>query len=322
MEAYLGVDGGGTRTRSLLVSAEGAILGRGLAGASNPQHCSEAELTGTLQDVVNQALTEAGDGIELTAACFGLAGSSNAAARHQLTSIIDALAHQPKHGYCLETDARVALTGAFDGGPGCLLILGTGSVCLGQDDQGAIHRTGGWGSIADDGGSAGWIGRKAIETAVRQADGRAAGDAVRAAIFAKLGITCTEDIIPLLHGTPPMSRTEIAALCPIVMDLAERGDGPATDILNGALNEAIALIDATQGKLRSEVFDVTVVGGLPESNPFFSDRLRTAVAQALPQVRLQRPHLPAVAGAVLEAYRLYRKQVAPGLINGLKRALA
>ena len=58
MKAYLGIDGGGTRTRSLLVSEAGDILGRAVAGTSNVQQLSMEALKGNLQELLDHTFNE------------------------------------------------------------------------------------------------------------------------------------------------------------------------------------------------------------------------------------------------------------------------
>jgi N-acetylglucosamine kinase-like BadF-type ATPase len=320
MEVYLGIDGGGTQTRSLLVNADGEILGRGRSGPTNVQHRTESELAETLKEVSAQAFAGTGTKIELMAACYGLAGSSTKTAQRTVSAMVGTITPKPAYGFSLQTDAQVALTGAFTRNPGALLILGTGSVCLATDETGKIHQTGGWGSIIDDAGSSGWIGKRAIETAVRQADGRIEGNALQEAIFNALGIDSVDAIVPLLHGGD-IDWKSIAALCPIVMNLAEGGDATANHILESALNEIVAMVRASQRKSGATSLKLAITGGLSDSNSFFYKHLHALLIKTVEGVQPQRPKLPAVAGAVLEAYRHHHNHIPASFIENLRASL-
>ena len=56
----------------------------------------------------------------------------------------------------LAGDEEIALEGAFHGGPGILIIAGTGSNVLGRAVDGAMYQAGGWGPALGDEGSGFW----------------------------------------------------------------------------------------------------------------------------------------------------------------------
>ncbi|MFA6091717.1 MAG: BadF/BadG/BcrA/BcrD ATPase family protein [Elusimicrobiota bacterium] len=58
------------------------------------------------------------------------------------------------------SDIELAHLAAFQGGPGTLIVGGTGSAGYGRDAQGRSWRTGGLGPLLGDEGSAFWIGRR------------------------------------------------------------------------------------------------------------------------------------------------------------------
>ena len=59
-------------------------------------------------------------------------------------------------------DALVALEAAIPGGPGVVIISGTGSIAYGRNAAGEAARAGGWGYVLGDEGSGYWIGRAAL----------------------------------------------------------------------------------------------------------------------------------------------------------------
>lgn len=60
------------------------------------------------------------------------------------------------------SDLELAHSGAFAGGPGVLVVGGTGSSAFGLDARGHRARAGGWGPLIGDDGSAFWLGREAL----------------------------------------------------------------------------------------------------------------------------------------------------------------
>lgn len=321
MQVTLGVDGGGTQTRSLLVNEQGTVLGRGLAGSTNIHHIDAPTLRANLRSVVEQAFDGVDSAsIELAAACFGLAGLSAAHARTQANAIIADLELQPKHGVSILTDAHIALTGGLAGAPGMVLLAGTGSACFGLDADGNVHRTGGWGSIADDGGSGGWIGRQAIECAIRQADGRRSGNALKTEIFKQLNIQSLDDVVQRLHGDA-IQWNEIAALCPIVIQLAASGDADADEILQRAVEELVDLVRATARKIDLTPTPLVLMGGLIEHETYLSRRLTKHIRQAVSEIRIQESSFPPIAGAVMEAFKMQHDHIPTEFLSRLKASL-
>ncbi|WJH35503.1 hypothetical protein N6H14_05655 [Paenibacillus sp. CC-CFT747] len=69
-------------------------------------------------------------------------------------------------------DTEAALEGAFAGGPGILVIAGTGSAAAARTEEGRLLSCGGWGPWFGDEGSGYWLGCEALRAAARAADGR------------------------------------------------------------------------------------------------------------------------------------------------------
>ncbi len=95
MRAYLGIDGGGTHTRSLLISETGNILGRAVVGPSNVQQISSQALRSTLQQLLNLTFINLPDEIESIASCFGLAGAASAHNKEDIHATLGSLIPVP-----------------------------------------------------------------------------------------------------------------------------------------------------------------------------------------------------------------------------------
>ncbi|MEO0509622.1 MAG: BadF/BadG/BcrA/BcrD ATPase family protein [Verrucomicrobiota bacterium] len=268
MKTFLGVDGGGTKTRGLLIDESGGKLRYAEAGSSNLNSTDAATVSESLKSVIEECTS----GLESLprASCFGLAGASSEKAKRQLGRIISS------HGlnnFLIISDAEVALEGAFNGAPGILLIAGTGSSCFGKDKSGNLLRTGGWGWLADDAGSASWIGQRALHEAMRQYDGRSKGSAIQESILLRLGIRNESEITSGLYN-PNISRVQLAALAPIVIQLAGSGDGPALVIVQDAVHELAALVRSTAQRMDASSKKVVMSGGLVEHHGIIREMIR------------------------------------------------
>jgi N-acetylglucosamine kinase-like BadF-type ATPase len=95
----------------------------------------------------------------------GGAGRENVASRVQ--AIVGELLHCPME---VIGDMLVAYDAAMHGGPGVVVIAGTGSIAYGRNEHNETARAGGWGSVISDEGSGYWIGRNAVSAVFRTFD--------------------------------------------------------------------------------------------------------------------------------------------------------
>lgn len=317
---YLGVDGGGTLTRALIVDEEGRAIGVGQAGPANIHQVDRKTVRKNFHKAISSALLEVGEGdYSLTSACFGLAGSSAPESKERLMSVINSLPYIQGVNVKLMTDAEIALRGGLIDEPGLLLIAGTGSVCMGRNSEGELIRTGGWGVLADDAGSGLWIGRKAIEIAVRQADGRLSEGDLGNAVFEELGIASMDQIVSVLHSSA-LSKAKIAQLALLVTRFAENGDEVSLHLVDQAISEIVALLRATLTKAGLQHSDVITVGGLVAPGTWFRKRLDSVVARELAGTVLRSPRLSPVSGAIIEALRLDGEELDSGFYENVETA--
>lgn len=68
-------------------------------------------------------------------------------------------------------DAVTAHLGALGGDGGAVVALGTGAIAVGSDGQASWRRVDGWGHLLGDRGGGSWVGRRALEAALRAHDG-------------------------------------------------------------------------------------------------------------------------------------------------------
>lgn len=210
---FAGVDGGQSATVAVIADERGRILGKGESGPADEvgEPRGSRRLAQAIESAVSGALGAAGlpPGTELAALVAGVSGYEG-----QLRGLRPALAAQ--HVRYLH-DAPIALTGAL-GGPGIVLIAGTGSVAYGEDPAGRSAQAGGWGYVFGDEGSAFWIAARALAGAMRaQDEGIATGLAGEA--FRFFGRTDLREVARA-HYAGELSRAGIAAFSKVVVAAA------------------------------------------------------------------------------------------------------
>lgn len=304
MRHFLGVDGGGTRVRMVVVNAAGAVVGRGESATGNLHHCEETGVQSHLAEALAQALAPAQlRPADLAAAFFGMAGvtcASTAERYVQLGRRLGLAAARIE----VDHDIRIALAGGLSGRPGIALIVGTGSSCYGRCADGRHQQTGGWGPLVADEGSGYDLGRRAIVAAVRMADGREPETALRGQVYRWLGLAQVNGILKRLYEDG-IERHEIASFAPEVVALAEQGDPAAGRILDTGARALAELVAANHAQLpTSPAPEVIIAGGLGSAAGGYHDRIVNAIRAAVPSARVQDAERTPVEGAALLARQL------------------
>ena len=308
---YLGVDGGQSSTIAVIGNAQGEILGRGTDGPCN--HVKSAaegreKFVRVIGGCVALACQQAGldpATVRFHAACLGFSGGP--ADKQEILRQI--LATDELH---VTTDALIALTGATGGGPGIIVIGGTGSISFGCDSVGRIARAGGWGYIFGDEGGAFDIARQALRAALRHHEGWGAKTVLHDRLLAATG---AHDMNELLHlwYTEEYPRSRIATFAPMVDQAAKDGDRIAGDILSRMARQFTLLAMAVRNQLFKEGDEVHVapIGGVWQSQILLNHF--TTFLTVVEGNQVAPPRYAPSVGALLEAYKLVG--LAPHLSN-------
>src|SRR3954463_12555930 len=171
----IGVDGGGSKTRVVVGTAEGEVL----ATVDGPKSAVTPGEAGRSADVIAELVTRALEEIALPGAVLprviyaGVAGTGRDEERRALHAALDA--KELAEEVVIDSDGLIAMYDALDDRAGILLVVGTGSIAYGRSPAGEIVRCGGWGPVFGDEGSGGWIGREKAGVGGPRGDGRGRG---------------------------------------------------------------------------------------------------------------------------------------------------
>jgi len=304
----LGVDGGGTSTTAWLALADsGEVIGRGEGGPSNPKSVGKESARLALEQARNHAFAQAGlVAHAIGSVCLGLAGMDREADKAEVASWIEPWAVNRS----IVNDAELVIAAANPLGWGIALIAGTGSICVGKSADGRFTRSGGWGHLIGDEGSAYGIAIEAMRRVVRVDDGRVqatTGDSLlRSHLNDSLHTMNSEGWVSLLYEGA-FDRAFIASLATAVSQAAESGSLTAVEVLNWGAGELALAVTAVYRALGWNSGSGTPVPlGLAGGFILNSSRYRNAVLEQLhAEGMLVRPALisdPA-AGAVELARR-------------------
>ncbi|MEA2766252.1 MAG: glucosamine kinase [Gemmatimonadaceae bacterium] len=302
-EIVIGVDGGGSKTRVLVGTAEGEVLAT-VDGAKSAVSPGQAERSAdVIADLVTRALSEiAQPGTVFPRVLYcGVAGTGRDEERRALHDALDA--KELAEEVVIDSDGLIAMYDAFDDRAGILLVVGTGSIAYGRSPAGEIVRCGGWGPAFGDEGSGGWIGRRALGIVAASSDGREPATALLFPILAATGCEDVEDLIPWAAAADARA---FATLAPVVFSTAAAGDQRASALITLAAEELVLHIRALARQLFTDeraAVAVALSGGLMDRGSPLRKRLEQRLRSAVPGANLRAEEVLPARGALRAAAR-------------------
>lgn len=251
MPLFLGIDGGGTKTRCVL-GDEGSVLGTGTSTSCKVQRVGEACGRDALAAAIHEACVQAGVSPQQVArTCAGVTG----AGRTEIANTMRQLLAEIVSGKIeVIGDVEIAFEDAFGSGPGVLAIAGTGSIVYGRNAAGETARAGGWGHSVSDEGSGYSIGRNAVQMALRLYDSVGETPLLRR-LMSAIGAKSFDDLIVILNADP---QPDYAALFPVVQVEADRGDENALSVLRIAGTSLAGVTQSVVRRLFGKLDDASV----------------------------------------------------------------
>jgi N-acetylglucosamine kinase-like BadF-type ATPase len=307
----IGIDGGGTKTTAVLCAPDGAILAEAQGAPSNFQIIGIEPSAHTILDLIQSCCHSVGCNIShIGSVVAGVAGAGRPSDQENLhNGILDVAQAQnlTLNNLTIESDARIALEGAFSGKPGVIVIAGTGSIVFGKDDRGKTYRAGGWGRFIGDEGSGYTIGQQALRAVARSFDDKNKKTALKKLFANKYGLTSQETIIRSLYK----ENFDIASLVPMVIEAASKGDNAAKNILENATSELVEIIGITVMKMNTNVrnsskHSLALVGGLFSGEHYYSRKVISSIRKNVPSVSIRPAESSPVVGAALLAIEMLK----------------
>ncbi len=300
---YLGVDGGGTSTRAVLIDQDQNQISEGTGGASNPLRVGVEIAVEHICQAIDQACDRADlSRADIVAAQFGVAGVRREDLRLSLKNRL--LREMATKTLDVVPDTEIALYGATEGKAGLVVIAGTGSNCLGQNEKGERASAGGWGPLAGDEGGAAGIARRALQSIAKAFDGRARPTVLSEKAVQYFRVQNVEDVGTAIYGAN-MTNERIAGFARYVIEAAKEGDKVAVELIKEAGRElgiaAIAVVEKL--KLQKSKFVVSYVGGIFNAGDMLLKPLLETIRTAAPKAFLAPPKFPPVLAAAKLAFR-------------------
>lgn len=273
IELYVGIDGGGTKTRIRIEDAQGKQLAETVGGPGNINLYPE-QAWQNINQALQAALLACGQqhiAVEQLNVAAGLAGC-------ELENARQAFRHLLPSFKCFEltSDSYIACLGAHAGNDGAIAIIGTGSVAL-KISHNTITKVGGWGFPYGDEGSAAWLGWRTLQAALQVYDKRLAlNSSLIQTVIEQYGVT-GEAICGWIRT---VTSADFAKLAPVVYEHAQAGDTFADNLLQEAAQHITNLIDTLD--LPANNLTCALIGGaVPIVEPYLTNRIKSLLVKPL-----------------------------------------
>lgn len=308
-EKYIiGIDGGGTKTHAVIANQSGTTVSEHIGGPSNFQIIGVEKASETIFSLIELCCESVGCEIgNISTVVCGLTGAGRPGDQHRMVLGLKNRARSKNvklKKVVVESDARIALEGAFNGGTGIILIAGTGSIAFGKDGRGSVHRVGGWGRVLGDEGSGFFLGRLGLTSITRQMDGRGLTTQLTKMVAKKFGLSDQTEIINAVYK----NNFDIASIAPLVIKAAKQKDEVCRAIIENAVIElawhiqvAAEKISRSSTKKIREKVRVAFIGGLIANETILTRLLTQYLNENFPVIEIIQPMSSPAYGAIVMA---------------------
>lgn len=302
MSLYLGIDGGGTKTKVNIIDENKKLIFENITGPSSIDTVSHDETYSSILDALNPYIKKVAT-LHFDSVFIGLGGIVS---EDDELLVKDILLKIPgidnKTKIMAKNDMENALYSGLTFDYGITLICGTGMVAFGKNKH-MQHKCGGWGYKEGELGSSFHLGTEAIQYAVRAFDSRLKSTDFTDMLLTTLNIKHKEDIITSINSLYDQ-RTLIAGLAPIVTKYANLGDTYAKEICDHATDECALAIHGVYKYLGLKEATITIVGSLGNAPGYFRNQLQEKIRLISKDLIIQSPIVDPCYAAALKALTL------------------
>ena len=286
----LGIEGGGTKTRWILLDPRGRKLAHGVEGSGNVLLVGRAGLEKNFRRIAAR-LPESPQAIG-----GGFAGARGPAEVATVRAAMLSVWPRVKK-IVVGQDTDSALAAAWDKADGFLVIAGTGSNAVGRV-AGKKVSVAGHGHLLGDAGSGYDLALRALRAAYRERDRTGQAPRLAAGLLAHAGAADLDRLLREVYR--PHGKEWLAGFAPVVLRAAKRGDALARAAVQQAAEELAERLAELARRLRVRSPRVALTGGLFE-NDLYRRHFTGAVGRLLSGARISLLQTPGEVGAATMA---------------------
>jgi len=302
MSLWAAIDGGNSKTDTIIGDIDGNILGFVRGPGSNPQILGVEPAITLLDNLLHQARAEAGIGsATLIRAEVYLAGAD----LPEEVGVLERAALKRNWATTIrvDNDTFALLRAGTDEPDAVAVVCGAGINCVGRTADGRTARFPSLGMLSGDWGGGQHLAALALWHAARGEDGRGPATALSEAVAGQCGVRTIAEVVSGVHlGTIP--RDALDDLSALLFVVAAAGDEVARRVVDRQAREVVALatVAASRLGLRDSRYAVVLGGGvLRAQHPLLHDRVKDGILAHSPAAIVSVLTQPPVLGAALFA---------------------
>ncbi len=293
---FLGIDGGSTRSRLVLLNLKGKkvfeVEGRCLSHRNIP----EEEFIQNVSNLVTKIKNR-----KILFGCFSLAAIDTEKDREKVIKLINKIVNFP---FAVVSDIEGVLP-SLNLENGAVIIAGTGSNYYAKNGN-LVAKAGGLDYILSDEGSAFSIGQKVLRAAVRSRDGRGEKTILERLVLKKAKIKDMREIVNLIYTKT--LKSNVGEFAPLLEKACKKKDKVAVRIISSVIDELENGVGTVIKKVKLKGnFKIALVGGVFK-NKFLLTRLEKRVKKRFKKAKIiivKNPALGAAKLAIKEQEKYY-----------------
>lgn len=300
MKRYAGIDGGGTKTKLIIINELKEVIFQANAG---PTSLDTVTLE-TIQKTLISLVKSWPNGATLDGVFAGLGGIAGERDQERIVKILKTMPFVTnKTLLAADNDVKNALAGSLGHDQGMVLIAGTGSAVYGHHRK-QSWRAGGISAKEGDPGSSYDLGFQALRHLGKVIDGRCPATAFSHDLMTSLRI---KDYTSLANFYNTSDRTAVASISPIVTRHHE--DPYAQGMMAKGIHELVLMVTTVYQKLGFQETELGLVGSLANANTPYKSNLIQAIKKAIPSMTIiAPPRFDAGIGSALLAMQLEKSK--------------
>ena len=248
MKYYLGIDGGGTKTTAAVSDEKGNILLKKVGKTINFYSVGMDKARENLLSVIEDIYKETGE-ICFESVFVGCSALDSEADTETLRSLCGEIKAKKIK---MDSDLYVALKSVENAHCPCVAICGTGSMAIGEDEDGNIRFKGGWGHIIGDEGSGYAIAVNTLKCCSIFSDSGEASPLLESA-KEYFGVSDFRQAIDKIYSSDT-TKDVLAGFAANVQKIAESGDVFAQSIIVNEAHNFARTVLLFSVKLKNAVF--------------------------------------------------------------------
>lgn len=300
MKYVIGIDGGGSKTRGIIMKQNGEVFKDITTGPTNYHSSGILKTKETLKNLYDN-LTAGLSTKDIQHIFLGLAGADLDVDFKRLNQMISELTREP---FTLANDIWCAFKASSSENWGAVSIYGTGANAAAISKNGQSYGLRALGHTLGGGGGGYDIACDALHFAFRSEEGTYKKTKLEKEIPKIFDQKQLTDLIDWMHPEFKLSEKDLGKITPLVFDLAEKKDEVSCEILKkyGSMQGKMLCSVIKKANLLEERIPVVIGGSVYKgSSPLFIEAMMHEVKQLNPMAYLVKAQAPPVLGALLYA---------------------